>query len=245
MAGTLVLERQAVIQGDVVATPGAADVLILAGPGPGTLTGLGSRVTGFDDTNVNRHANWTLAGPATLTAGEHLQDHGSLTLGGATSGAGKITLEGGAVLTTTAGVTGVGVAFNGGATAVLDSVASFSSTISGFGHGDTIDLANLRVSSVKYLNGTLTLKDGSATVGSLAFSADLTQGNFSVGADGHGGSDITYMTASASPPLADDFSLGRHGPGLPVGAARDLASLHGPPTDWTEAFGGLHAIAAV
>jgi hypothetical protein len=74
----------------------------------------------------------------------------------------------------------------------LTNPLQFLGTIAGFGGSDVIDLVSTPETTWGFANGTLTVKDGNATVASLQFSGSYTQGSFIVGADGHGGTSVTF-----------------------------------------------------
>ena len=154
----LVLEGSFRLVGKAVGGGGALD---LAGAGgAGTLSGLGTQVTGFVTTTVDSGANWTLSGNNTIANGVTLSDAGTLINAGfldATAGAlivdppiialpvgtlinngtiaGTVTLAGGGYLDNTATMTAVGNAVYGasGANTAVNSGVISGSGASGIG----------------------------------------------------------------------------------------------------------------
>jgi hypothetical protein len=200
LAGTLIIHPGAVFNGEVAATAGAGDVLELAGTAAGTLGGLGTEFTNFATLTVEAGANWTLAGTTALSLDLPVTDDGRLTLATPVTGTGNIALGSGATLTADQSVSGIGISFGGPGHLNLAAPASFASTITAFGAGDTVDLQHLTATTATFAGGTLTLEDGAATVGTLAFAGTFTSNNFSLSADGHGGTVLSYTTGTAALP---------------------------------------------
>jgi fibronectin-binding autotransporter adhesin len=229
LAGTLVIDPGAVFNGQVAATAGDGDALILAGAKQGTLAGFGTQFTGFDSLTVNAGAHWSLTGTAALAIGLPVQDNGVLTLGEAVTGSGTITIGDNATLNAQQAVAGPTVAFTGPGRLSIGDAKGFTSPITGFGTGDVVDLTHLKATSATFANNTLTLLNGTTTVGSLAFAGTFTSTNFSLTADGHGGTDLTFAASSAA-----DFA-----PLLAITAQPEAASalaetharLHANPAD--------------
>jgi hypothetical protein len=169
-----------VFRGAIVADPTAHDTLELAGTVAGTLSGLGHAVTGFANITEDANAIWTLNGTV--------------------SGAGTLALGGGATLTL-GGTISIGtIAFAaGGALLTAEAPHALTSTFSGFGTGDVIDLANLVATSFSYANNTLTLFNNGdkPPVDLLTFAGNLSQSDFTLKSDGHGGTDILHAGAHA------------------------------------------------
>ncbi len=187
--GTLDLFDSVKLTGDVVATPGGGDLLILDRVA-GTLTGLGTSITGFDNVMVKDTAAWTLANGTSLSAGTTLTDNGSLTFAGSVTGPGTLVLGSYGALT-------------------LDSPKAFAATIHGFAANDKIDLVKLLPTSASFANGTLTLLHGTATVGTLAFAGSYTTADFTLASDFSGGTEITF--GGAAPASAAHTGLGHAG----------------------------------
>jgi hypothetical protein len=81
-----------------------------------------------------------------------------------------------------------------GKTGLLDlqNAAAFAGTIAGFTASDRIDLLKTKATSLAFGSGKLSVLNGGATVGRLAFTGSYTTSNFVLGSDGHGGSLITW-----------------------------------------------------
>jgi fibronectin-binding autotransporter adhesin len=172
--GTLVITPSSVFIGDVAANVSVDDTLVLSGKGSGTLAGLGTTVTGFTTIDEDAHAHWTLTGTITGNGALSIGEDSSLTLNGSVS------------------IGAVGFASGGNDRLTLDAPNAFSSPLSGFGSGDSIDLAGIQATSLKYANHTLTLLDVNGTiVGALTFQGKYTQADFALQAS-HGGTDVIY-----------------------------------------------------
>jgi hypothetical protein len=85
----------------------------------------------------------------------------------------------------------------------LSAPGSFAGTIAGFSSADVIDLLDdPTVTSLSFSSGTLTVKDGGATVASLNFSGSYTTDSFAFGSDGNGGTYIVDPPSSGSSTVA-------------------------------------------
>jgi T5SS/PEP-CTERM-associated repeat protein len=125
---------------------------------------------------------------ATVWTNGAVTDAGNLTIAAAVTGNGALEIETGGLLDLGGSDKTVSVAFDGG-TLELDSVRRFSAEIAGFGAGDAIDLAGVKVSGKSFADGALSLSDGAA----LRFSGKYSLGNFNIVA-GAQGTEITYQT---------------------------------------------------
>ena len=228
-ASTLVLDPGSVLHGLVVGD-GSNDTLVLAaGKIAGTLAGLGSSITGITTINEAHHANWTLSGNVTLATGSTLNVAGALTVTDNAGGPGTAVIEHGGVLTVD-GKAGVGeVQFAGRAAAlVVGSPTAVSSTLSGFGAGDTIDLVKLLANGESFANGTLSLTAGGSVVATLALAGNYTSNDFTLTSDGNGGTTIGF-TGGAPP---HDFGW-QDAAATPAFAEAGWAGAHMPPAeDW-------------
>ena len=174
LASTLVVDPGAVFNGAVLANSAAPDTLELAGTAAGTLSGLGTQVTGFATITEDAHAHWTLTGTV--------------------SGNGTATVGAGASLSLNGAVGIAALAFASAASGMLrlSEPGQVSSTVHGFGAGDVIDVEGVRATSLGYSHGTLTLYGSThAVVDRLDFAGNLTDADFGLHVDGHGGTDIT------------------------------------------------------
>jgi predicted Zn-dependent protease len=129
---------------------------------------------------------------------------GALKLSGVISGTGGFLLDvpatstGGSTTLELATATSAPVAFDNAGTLAakgvlkIDTPASFHGAISGFGTGDTIDLAGIGAATTAALSGnTLIVKSGAATLDTLAFAGSTAGAVFTAGTDGSGGTKIT------------------------------------------------------
>jgi hypothetical protein len=169
----------------------------------GTINGLGTAFRNFGSIVVDANASWNVGGSDTILAGETVTDFGTLDFLGGFSNAGSIVANG-ATLFLTHGFTGAGQVSavhnsvvsvggpEGGTFAFLDATdtldlsapGSFSAVISGFVHGDTIDLVNTVANSFTYSAGNLALENGTTAVATLHFSGALSQASFTLVANG-------------------------------------------------------------
>ena len=139
-----------------------------------------------------------ITGAAVADNGAIVAEGGMLTLAGGTSGAGTATIESGATLSANGSLSVASVAFaSGSETLALTSPAAVTSVLSGFGAGDVIDLRHITATSLQFLGGVLTIKNGTATVGELTFRGAYTTADFALKTDGNGGTDIVVDRASA------------------------------------------------
>jgi hypothetical protein len=170
--------------------PGGAAISTLElaeGGGAGALAGLGSQYIGFTQTTIDSGAQWTLSGINALAAGYSITNAGTLTLssgslydGGGLTNNGVIVDSGSMTVADLLG-SGVVTIAAGGALEVMGSVASTETIVfagdmaylhldspteaaggvSGFGHGNEIDLKGIDPGSVSYAAGTLSFPGGS------------------------------------------------------------------------------------
>jgi len=216
--------------------------------------------TNFGTVEIGAKASFATSGAVSLVAGQTVTASGSLTLGGkdfAVANGGKLETLGG-LLTVKGAVTGSGqvtikggtldfmssfnqnVTFAGGAgTLELAKSRSYGGTIFGFSKtgGTFLDLADIGfVSSAEATysgtktGGVLTVTDGTHTA-RINLKGDYRSSTFVAASDGHGGTIIHDPTApvAPSPPwivpgagqrfIAAMAGLGASGAGLEPGAA--------------------------
>lgn len=94
-AATLQINAGAVFAGAIAATR-ADDLLVLGIRKSATLTGLGTRITGFAQISELAGGNWTLAGSSTIGAGTTVTSRGTLAVAGTLANAGVIAAAGSA-----------------------------------------------------------------------------------------------------------------------------------------------------
>jgi autotransporter-associated beta strand protein len=100
------------------------------------------------------------------------------------------------------------ITFAGSGTLTLDRSSAFSGTIAGFAQPDLIDLADIAFGSSTTLgytggpvSGTLTVSDGVHTA-TLKLLGQYTAANFTLSADGHGGTVVSDPPVSSGGGLA-------------------------------------------
>jgi hypothetical protein len=138
------------------------------------------------------------AGTADIVDNGSITAHGgTLTLDASTSGTGGIAIGSGSALFSAFGtISTASLAFGAGGNETLhiSAASTITTPISGFGTGDTIDVAK-SAQSLAFDSGTLTLLNGGQVVETLVFAGNYTLADFALHKDGHGGSDITYAGA--------------------------------------------------
>jgi hypothetical protein len=147
----------------------------------------GAAVTGFG----------ALGGVALIDDGNITAQGGRLILQTAVSGNGTATIAAGATLEAAAGLT-PSVIFAAGTseTLQLDTPTAVTGVLSGFAAGDVIDLRTIHATTMTFLGGTLTLEDGTTAVDSLTFAGDYTLSDFTLAKDGHGGTDVGFLSGA-------------------------------------------------
>jgi hypothetical protein len=152
-------------------------------------------------------------GPASLAAHAVLNDTGTMSFLGALSNQGTLLVAGGvasiATLSAVSGTLELGAAgtlsllnaaptgqlvdfLPSGGLLDLAAPAGFAGAISGFGAGDTIDLLSTSATGFGYAGGVLSVMNGGSTVATLHFNGSYTMSSFTVGSDGHGGTQIGF-----------------------------------------------------
>lgn len=201
---TLQIDPHARFAGAIAADASAGDTLLLGGKGVGTLSGLGSSVTGFAAVRAEAGAVWTIAGPI--------------------SGPDSVTADADATLKLNGAVTVSSVGFGGAdATIWLGDQAAFSSTVAGFGTGDAIVLVGVNADGREYANGTLSLlNDAGNVVATLDFSGTYTDADFNL-TGYHGiGTEVVFNGAAGGTGGAQMDHL----PGSPITSSL-VPALHG------------------
>ena len=117
----------------------------------------------------------------------------TLIFAGVATGTGVLDVLNGSSLDLPAGVgAGQTIAFDAADGVLgLANLGGFQGTIVAFAPGDKIDLVNTTATSEVYSQGTLTLYDGAMSVGCMRIDGNYSTASFTLGADGHGGTDIT------------------------------------------------------
>jgi autotransporter passenger strand-loop-strand repeat protein len=173
---------------EIVSSGGAATGLIISSGGLAVVSSGGS------------------AGMAVLDGGYELVASGGI-MTGATISAGTLEVASGGAMASPSEV-----AFAGGGTLQLDGGTGFGWYVAGFGTGDQIDLrdvafvpattkkgaqSNLSFTQASAASGTLTVTDGVDTA-SIQLLGQYTASEFVAASDGHGGTLITYTSATTA-----------------------------------------------
>ncbi len=128
---------------------------------------------------------------------------GTLDFAAALTGTGALKIAAGAVLEADSTVAKtLTVNFNGATvTLALKAPSTFAATIAGFAPTDTIDLLKIAATGASInAKDQLVIVNGGATVAKLRLTGTYTGATFTIGADGHGGTDVTLATAAVVPP---------------------------------------------
>jgi len=137
----------------------------------------------------------TISGALLQDDGAIVAQGGTLVLATAVSGSGTIVIDSGAKLVADGALGLAKIAFvaGGGETLIVDQPGLVTSSLSGFGAQDFIDLKNLGpVSSLFFAGTTLTLYDGVTAVDTLTFAGSYTTANFTLTSEHNGGTIIGY-----------------------------------------------------
>jgi hypothetical protein len=121
------------------------------------------------------------------------------------SGSGALRVDAGATLELDSSARRTLLMVFGGASATLALKAptKFAATISGFAVSDTIDLLKIIATGARInAKDQLVIVDGTTTVATLKLTGTYTGSIFTIGSDGHGGTDVTLLTAASVPPAA-------------------------------------------
>ena len=168
----------------IATAPGLQTGTIVVGPNyPQTTDG----ISGFG----------TIGGGAIVDNSVIAASGGTLDLQNAVSGGGTLEIGSGATLLAGASLAQMPMIFSAAGTATLALAAPSQDTAvnDGFGAGDKIDLLGLQATSLQYDMNTLTvLNDGKAAC-ALLFSGNYQLSDFALGRDGHGGTDISFVSA--------------------------------------------------
>jgi hypothetical protein len=193
------------------ATASAASVIIAKGA-TWTITGADGMAEGTATTSSLTVAGTLVASGASGTAaikvattdtGTIEAQAGTLDFANTLSGSGSLTIASAAVLEvdSTAAKT-LTVSFGAGtATLALKAPTTFASTIAGYAVGDTIDLLKIGASGASIdSKDQLVIVAGTVTIATLKLTGTYSGATFTIGSDGHGGTDITLATAARVPP---------------------------------------------
>ena len=206
-AGRLIADPGASFVGAVVGDAAASDVLELASGSAGSLAGFGTSITNFASLVFDTGAQWTVAGDASANG------LGTVGISGFTFGD-TIDLAGFAAtsetfasnaLVLTAGTAHETVHIQGSFTTgnfVLTNVGSIATDITfqtdPLLYGATIDAAGT-IAAETVAGGVMTLFNGGGTaVGTIVVGASLSSGDFILGPDGSGGTDVVLDTVFGS-----------------------------------------------
>lgn len=185
----------------------AAGPLTLLGNGTISVASTGTLevgTTGGAETgSLTIDAGQTLAASGTLDAA--LISNGSLvatedtTITGSLNGSGSAAIDPGVVLDISGqlGLASMNFISGGNETLALGGPGSVTSTISGFGSGDTIDLLHAAGTSdsFSFFNNTLTVTGSQGVVDTLDFAPGYSGADFSLATDQHNGVLIKFMSS--------------------------------------------------
>jgi hypothetical protein len=193
IASTLIVHAGVVFDGAVAANSAVHDELLLEGHSPGTLSGFGETITGFDRIVAAADAVWTLNGTV--------------------AGAGQVQIGGGVSLTLTGTVGIASILFDsaGRETLVLGNPLAATSAFSGFAAHDGILLDNVLATSFSFAHEVLTLYAADGLVADrLVFHGDYDASNFRLKIEGP--DTLVYYSSKVQPALMGTLDLTRqHG----------------------------------
>jgi hypothetical protein len=205
VGGLVVVDPGAVFVGTVSGGNASASTLELASAASaGTLSGLGTQFVDFGSIAVDPGATWLLAGNNTVAHGATLTNAGSLSFTGTLDDAGALI-----------GTGGMAISFAGaGSLLVIEQDAVIHGTIGGFLPGETIDLLGIAATGATLgANNVLSVQaSGGGTVTlDLATNQNYAGYGFTVGSDGHGGSDISVVLRDPGPTALNGATALGHG----------------------------------
>jgi hypothetical protein len=123
-----------------------------------------------------------------------------------------------------------------GAILALSDAAAFAANTLDFGSSDIIDLLKTTATSATWANNELTIKNGAQVIATLELTGNYTGDTFSVGSDGHGGTDITTNAP-------EQFDFTQSGQAFTsTGVAADISILAGTAHDTFTFDGNFGAI---
>ncbi len=226
VAGTLADTGTATISATGSLNPGISGAVLLGGVTlqDGRLTEsfggtmvIGTSLAGATAGTLTIQEGFQIAGdgiihaPTLSIAGALTAQGGTLGLHAIVTGTGAITIDAGATLDVFGTLTAAGIDFaSGGDTLVLGKPADVTTTLSGFGTGDTVDLQKIIATTLTYSGGTLTLLDGTTPVKTLILSGDYTLADFAVQSDGGTGTDVYYAAQDAIATAAPSYHVQNH-----------------------------------
>jgi hypothetical protein len=126
---------------------------------------------------------------------------GALDLVQSVYGSGTIEIDQGATVSAAGALTGVQIMFAaGGDVLSIADLPDATGRLDNFGSADSIDLLGQPITSLKFADDTLTIKNGKAIVGTLTFQGNYKSADFSHKSDGNGGTDIIFSTPTQTDP---------------------------------------------
>jgi len=181
------------------------------GSAAGSLTGLGSAITGLGTIDVFSGGNWSLTGSVaslttfinngTIAAGSTgLKVSGSIAA--APGAAGTIAVSSGGVAAFYGSVASSQTAtfLDSAGTLEIGNLSGFAATLSNLGAGDTIVLLGTTASSAVYANNLLTISNGANVLSTLSLLGGYAGEKFSVTSDHAGNTDISAVPVSVAAP---------------------------------------------
>ncbi|HVH74502.1 MAG TPA: hypothetical protein VM755_06265 [Stellaceae bacterium] len=227
----LIDDPGAVFTGIVYGGTGNDTLELASASSTGTLTGLGTNFTGFQNVVVDAGAVWKITDPVIISppaftndgtiivnagtvdfgaVGEDLGDRGVIDIGRN----GLALFDGTVAAGQTIGFIGTG------AQADLADASGFAGAVTNFQAGDTIDFEGIVANGTNYAGGVLTLTDNGIVVAEVTLATNQGSPVFHLGTDGSGGTDLTLQ-----PSLSNIFSGY-----FPNGIVLDDAATQNPAT---------------
>jgi len=133
---------------------------------------------------------------------------GTLDFSNSLTGTGALKIDSGATLQVTSSVASTLTATFDGASATLALAAptEFAATIAGFAVGDTVDLLNIAATGASINDSDqLVIVDRKTAVATLQLTGSYSGATFTIGSDGHHGTDVTLTAAGAVQPWGAAF----------------------------------------
>ena len=230
----------------IVGSGSSASILAISSGGTWTINGAVGIESGGSATSMVRvvgelvksgASGTSIIQLATLDLGMIEVATGKLDFKRTMSGSGALRVDAGATLELDSSARRTLLMVFGGASATLALKAptKFAATISGFAVSDTIDLLKIIATGARInAKDQLVIVDGTTTVATLKLTGSYSGATFSIVSDGHGGTNVTLLTASSVPPpfgtphafVAAMAELGGGGSGSSVLQASPAVSLN-------------------
>jgi hypothetical protein len=191
--------------GQLTLINGAAGVIDATGSGNALIINTGAGTLSNAGLIESTAAGGLQISSAISNTGTIKSNGGNVLLSGAVTGAGTDAIFGSYQIEAAAADSNA-VSFDSASTGTLklDLSQSYTGTITGLSTGKTIDLANIAYPAahiVSYTGNVLTVTDGTTTA-TLKLAGNYTLGNFHLGTDNNGHTDVTYSGTGMAIPAA-------------------------------------------